>query len=266
MRTIYLDVLLVFDLYMNFLLLRLTARLTHTRLRFGRTLFGAFLGCLESLLVLVPSLPFGVSLICKGGGALLMCTAAFGMRCKRALFRQYIAFLALSCLLAGMFLALTSTGRIYYANGCWYPVISLRTLVIWTIIAYVLLTIIARIRAKFGASDGSFEVHIRYRGQVVKLEGLPDTGNSLVDFCTGKRVIICSQEKLRPLLPDVLPSRGFRPLPYQTVAGEGVLLVFHPEEVLLCDRRRHLRKPVDVLIGVDTQPHEQAIFHPAVML
>ena len=57
--------LLVFDLYMTFLLLRLTAALTHTRLRFWRAMLGAAAGSLSSLLVLLPPMPFVLTLLCK---------------------------------------------------------------------------------------------------------------------------------------------------------------------------------------------------------
>ena len=265
LRTIYLDVLLVFDLYMNFLLLRLTARLTHTRVRFWRVMAGAFAGSLESLLVLLPALPFWASLLCKLTGSAVMCGITFGIREIKRYLWEWIAFLGASSVIAGGLLALTGTGRIYYANGCWYPVISLRMLVICTIAAYLILTGIAHIRTKTGAADGSFEVRIRYAGAILALEGLADTGNSLVDFCTGRRVIICSRQSLAPMLPERLPCKGFRPLPYRTVAGEGVLLVFHAEEVVLIDKRRGTHKPVDALIGIDETSHTQAIFHPALL-
>ena len=263
MRTIYLDVLLVFDLYMNFLLLRLTARLTHTRLRFFRAISGALVGCLSSLLVLLPALPWLLSLLCKLITAVLMTAAAFGWKEKRLFIWHFTCFLGLSCVVAGMLLALTATGNVYYTNGVWYPVISLRLLVIFTIAAYLLLTLISRIRSRFSAADGSFEVIIRYGGQTARLEGLSDTGNSLVDFLTGKRVIICPRDALSAMLPPEFPCKGFRPLPFSTAAGQGMLYVFTPEEVVLKNLREKRSKSVDVLIGVDEQAHRQAIFHPS---
>lgn len=264
MHTIYLDVLLVFDLYMNCMLLRLTARLTHTRLRFLRLLLGGAAGGIGSLLVLLPPMPFALSLLCKGAVAVLMCIAAFGIRDRRVFVWHVLCFLGLSCVLAGMLLALTGTGNVLYANGCWYPVISLRWLVIFTILAYVLLTVIARVRERYAASDGSFEVIVRRGGHTVRLAGLADTGNTLTDFCTGKPVVICSRSELGEVAPPP-GSRGLRPLPYRTVAGEGLLMVFHPDETLLHETRTGVRRSVDVLIGCDAQNHREAIFHPKLL-
>ena len=262
MRTIYLDVLLIFDLYMSYLLLRLTARIMHSRLPFRRALLGAALGSISSLLVLLPPIPFLLSLLLKLAAALVTVLGAFGFRNRTLFLRHCICFLGVSCVLAGILLALTSTGNVYYTNGVWYPVISLRLLVIFTMLAYLLLHLFSRIRSRF-AADGCYEVCIRYGAHTVRLSGLADTGNTLTDFLTGKRVIICSRESLEEMLPQTLPCRGFRPLPYCTVAGEGVLFVFTPDETVI--RRDDLCKPVDVLIGVDDQSHKQAIFHPSLI-
>lgn len=264
MRTIYLDVLLVFELYISFLLLRLTARLTHTRLRFWRAMLGAGAGSLSALLVLLPPMPYLLSAAVKAGIAAVMCFAAFGIRSRKQFCWHLLCFLGLSFVLAGGLLALTATGNILYANGCWYPVISLRLLVIFTILAYAVLTLISRIRERHSAADGSFEVIIRRGIHTVRLEGLCDTGNSLTDFVTGKPVIICACEQLGEMLPPQ-PCRGFRPLPYSTVAGEGVLTVFKPDEVVIRDTRDGSIRPVDALIGADAQHHRQAIFHPCLI-
>ena len=249
---------------MSYMLLRLTARLTHTHLRFGRALLGASAGSLSSLLVLLPPMPFVLTLLCKLLTAVLLCLAAFGIRDRRLFVWHVICFLGLSCVLAGMLLALTATGNVYYANGCWYPVISLRMLVLCTAAAYALLTLLSQIRQRTGAADGSYEVRIRYGTHTVCLDGLADTGNSLTDFFTGKPVIVCSQAALGDMIPPQ-PCKGFRPLPYSTAAGDGLLTVFTPDETVICSRRTGRVRAVDVLIGMDGQAHKQAIFHPRLL-
>ncbi len=245
---------------MNYLLLRLTAKLTHTKLCFWRALLGAAAGSLGSLLVLLPPMPYILSLLCKLMLAVLMCLTAFGLRDKKQFVWHTTAFLGLSCVLAGMLLALTATGHIVYVSGCWYPVISLRMLVVLTILAYGVLTLTARIRERFSAADGSYEICIRCKERTVSLEGLADTGNTLTDFVTGKPVIICSEMQLEGLSPA-----RTRLLPYSTVAGDGLLTVFTPDEAVIRSRREGTVKAVEVLIGIDTQPHKQAIFHPKLL-
>ena len=209
-------------------------------------------------------MPFALTLLFRLLSAVLLCLAAFGFRSRQLFVWNVLCFLGMSCILAGILLALTATGNVYYANGCWYPVISLRTLVLCTAGAYAVLTLIARIRERIGAADGSFEVIIRHGTHTVCLEGLADTGNSLTDLCTGKPVIVCSREALCGIVPEE-PCRGFRLLPYSTAAGDGLLTVFTPDEAVIRSGRTGCVKAVDVLIGADGQSHQQAIFHPRIL-
>lgn len=264
MHVIYVDVLLVCSLLVDYLLLRLTARLTHSRLSFARALVAAVFGSFSSLLVLLPPMPAALSILCNLVTAVLLCLAAFGCRDVRRLFWHCLCFLGMSCMLAGMLLALSLAGaRVYFANGSWYPDISLHHLVLFTVVSYGLLTAVQRLQNRSHTADGCYQVYIRYGQHTVKLDGIADTGNSLVDFYTGKPVIICPKARLSSLLPDELPPRGFRPLPCATVAGEGMVLCFTPDEVVI--RSEHRRKPVDVLIGMTEHESEEAIFHPRLL-
>ncbi|MBR3629728.1 MAG: sigma-E processing peptidase SpoIIGA [Oscillospiraceae bacterium] len=249
---------------MDYILLQLTAGLTHTRLSFGRALFGAAVGSTASLLILLPPLPLVLSLLCRLGSSVLLCIAAFGCKDRKRLFWHCLCFLGMSCMLAGILLALSLLGaKIYYANGSWYPDISLRHLVLFTAGAYLVLSIVQRVQDRSAAADGSYRVTIRSRDAVVMLNGLADTGNALTDFYTGKPVIICNKAQLRPLLPETLPPERFRPLPCSTVAGEGMVLCFTPDEVIISNDRR--RKCVDVLIGITEQGTDRAVFNPKLL-
>ena len=264
LHIIYADVLLCTSLFMDYILLQLTAGLTHTRLSFGRALLGAAVGSAASLLILLPPMPLVLSLLCKLGSSVLLCIAAFGCKDGKRLFWHCLCFLGMSCLLAGMLLALSLMGaKVYYANGSWYPDISLRHLVLFTVGAYIVLSVVQRLQDRSSTADGSFRVTIRYGSAVVMLEGLADTGNALTDFYTGKPVVICGREQLRPLFPEEPPPGKLRPLPCSTVAGDGLVLCFSPDEVVISSERR--RKSVDVLIGMTEQGTDKAVFNPKLL-
>ena len=83
---------------MNYLLLSLTARLTHTKLTFRRGLLGAGIGSLSSLLIFLPELPVLLSGMLKLLGAFLICLTAYG---RKRIFRNCISFFGISFLTAG---------------------------------------------------------------------------------------------------------------------------------------------------------------------
>ncbi len=256
MQVIYLDVLLIFNLYMNYLLLSLTARLTHTKLTFRRGLLGAGIGSLSSLLIFLPELPVLLSGMLKLLGAFLICLTAYG---RKRIFRNCISFFGISFLTAGGLYAISvcteMTGM--SRNGCYYFDISLIHLIAFTIIAYFLLSVTQLLYDRNQISETHYQVEVRYHQQTAHLEGLADTGNALTDFYTGKPVIICD----RSLLGTIAEPEHSHIVPYLTVAGSGTLEVFQPDEVIISPEHG-TEKTVDALIGIGTQENGKAIFNP----
>ena len=56
-----------------------------------------------------------------------------------------------------------------------------------------------------------------------------------------------------------------RLIPCATVTGSGVVPVFAPDEVLICEACSGVRKPVDALIGIQ-QEQDGAIFNPKLLI
>lgn len=256
MQTIYLDVLLIFNLYMDYLLLALTARLTHTRLIFWRGLLGAAVGSFSSLLLFLPELPSLLSGLLKLLTALLICLLAFG---RRRLFRNCLWFFGMSFLLSGGLFALSLCSAVssVHQNDCWYIDLSLLHLTGFTIAAYILLSFLQYLYDRNQIAEEHYQIAVRYHHQTACLDGLADTGNSLTDFYTGKPVIICD----KALLGAMAEPEHSHILPYLTVAGSGTLEVFQPEEIVISPEHG-TPKTVDALIGIGIQENGKAIFNP----
>lgn len=269
MQTVYLDVLLVFNLYVNFILLRMTARITHSPLRFGRCLAISALGSLSTLIMFLPPMPIILSVLCKLLTAILLCMGAFGVRDRMRLCFCSICLFGCSFALAGILLALSLLCGVgvLHANSCWYIDVSLLHLVLFTIAAYVLLRAVQYLHDRSHSADGGYRVMIRYRCCTAQLRGLADTGNSLVDFFTGKPVIICDAHALGEMLPESFaqPVKGFRLLPCSTVTGDGMIPVFQPDEIVIFSEENRRYKKIDALIGIGERENQTAIFNPKLL-
>ncbi len=265
MQVVYLDVLLVFNLYVNYLLLRITARITHTRLRMRRCLVCAALGSISTLMIFLPPMPALLSVLCKLLVAVILCTAAFGMHDRMRLCWCSICLFGSSFALAGILLALSllSGVRVVHVNSCWYLDVSLLHLILFTIAAYILLHTVQYLHDRSHAAAEGFRVCIRYRRCTVQLNGIADTGNSLVDFFTGKPVMICDAKAFGDM-PDTL-RKGFRLIPFRTISGEGMIPVFQPEEITIFSERTGQYRSPDVLIGLGGQSDGTAVFHPKIL-
>ena len=134
MQTIYLDVLLLQSLYVNYFLLRAAARVTHTPLRFARCLLVSAGSSLFSLLIFLPALPLLLQLLLKLTAAAATVSLAFGIQHGRWL-GQFGCFFGCSFLLAGLLLAVCSTanqGFATWSNSCFYLDFSLFQLILFT--------------------------------------------------------------------------------------------------------------------------------------
>ena len=92
MKTIYLDVLLCLNLYINYFVLRATAKLLHAKLRTGRCLLAAGVGSLFSLTILLPPMPPVYSILFKLLATCIILMLAVGVRQKRLLLGGIFCF------------------------------------------------------------------------------------------------------------------------------------------------------------------------------
>ncbi len=269
LETIYIDVLLVQSLYVNYLLLRATSRLTHSPLSRVRCALAATIGSGFSFLIFLPPLPVWMQVLCKLVTAAAIVTMAFGRRNLYRWLRQAASFFCCSFLLAGLLLALTSQtsqGFATWGNSFWYVDFSLLQLILFTALAYLGLHLYERMHGRNRRTDGEYQVVVRMGEKTVILEGLADTGNRLRDAFSGLPVIVCAKAELAALWGEspLESLTGYRLLPCSTVTAEGLMPLFRPDEI--CIQRRSDRGtqtyPVMAMIGIGGTQH-CAIFHPS---
>ncbi|MBR5683375.1 MAG: sigma-E processing peptidase SpoIIGA [Ruminococcus sp.] len=268
MKTIYVDVLIVLNIYVNFFLLRIAAGLTHSPLRTGRCAAASVYGSLFSLTILLPELGNLLSLLIKLAAAVSIVALAFGFHGKKRLMLNTTAFFAANFVLAGTVYGvytMLKPGFIHFNNACFYIDFSLLILVVTTAALYFAVRAVRIFTDR--TPDGDYRVFIRAGDKVLSLAGLADTGNALVDYFTGAPVIICSEESFSELtgaeLDISLLPKGFRLLPCTAVSGSGLIPVFRPDEVLISSCTSG-RKPVDAVIGFG-RCGGKAVFNPKLL-
>lgn len=268
MQTIYVDVLIVLNIYVNYFLLRMTAAITHSRLKTVRCFLAALYGSFFSLLILAPELPAAVTLLIKLAAAVTVVMAAFGIRGCVRLLKNTAAFFTVNFLLAGTVYAVYAWFKpdfMRLGNSYFYIDFSLLILILVTAGLYFALCLFRRFSR--GGGNDSFKVMIRFGRNRAVMEGLADTGNRLRDYFSGKPVIICGREDLLPLgLGDVSADRlpqGFRLLPCSTVSADGLIPVFHADELLIINSATGERKSVDAMVGIG-EHSGKAVFDPKI--
>lgn len=271
---IYVDILIITNIYANFFLLKTTARLIHTPLRNGKCIIGAIVGSLFSLIILLPPINSFLLLLIRILSAVLMITVSFGGgRSPSELFKTGATFFFVCFIFAGIEygLAVLSGGKnMLWHNSTLYVNVSLLTLVISTIVSYAAVCFFRYYMDGKNSADTTYDLIITRNGKTVSISAVGDTCNNLTDVFTGKPVIVCCKNSILGLLkenePDTeTPGGGWRLIPFSTIHSEGMLPIFKPSEIIVKNTENGAVKSIDVYIGVTDKQMDHAVFNPKIL-
>lgn len=270
--TVYIDVLIVLNLYINFFLVRSTSLITRRECSSKRCLAAAVIGSLGSLVILLPELPFwaiAAEKIILGG---FMVLASFGRQKPIDYAVSALFFLVVSFSFAGLMMALWTfiapLGMVF-TNGIAYFDIPLAAVAAFTAAAYFAVKLVRYFADKRLHCNKICSVKITVNGMETTLRGLCDTGNGLCDIITGKPVIICSADKICGIAPQNvldylggIADGGIRLVPLKTISSEALLPIFKADKITIDG------KAASAVIGVTKnpmQPEIDCIFNPKII-
>ncbi len=278
MKSIYVDVLIVLNIYVNFFLLKATARLTHTPLKISRCIISSVFGSTFSLTIFLPEMNFMIPILIKLVAAALITAIAFGIKDLRLTLKLVVYFYLVNFLFGGVIMLFYLTFKpkfIAFSNTYFYVDFSLLSLIVFTAVAYFAVTVLRYFMDKGCDLKKKYKVIIKNKGKTTSINAIPDTGNSLVDLFSGKPVIICKLEDLKKiaefsleLIPDnatnLYEENAIRFIPYSTIGNSGMIPVFTPDEILICDDETGKVQSVDAMIGINSKD-VPAIFNPKLL-
>ncbi|MCL2088904.1 MAG: sigma-E processing peptidase SpoIIGA [Oscillospiraceae bacterium] len=272
-NVIYIDVLLIINLFVNYFLLAACAKLIHIKLRRMRMLLGAFAGSVSSLLILLPPFNFFLQLVVKITLAMLIIYIAFGITTFFSYLRTVIVFFGINFVFAGVMFAIwffLPLG-IYYNNGLVYFNISAITLIVSTVTAYLLISLASRFISSAPANGETYTVNIDFMGSKTSMTSFLDTGNRLTDIFSGLPVVICGFDRIKCLIPEEFhefvysPSAGvpesisshklyskIRLIPYDAIGNGGLIAAFKPDRFETVRENKTIAH--NVLIGINPNP------------
>ena len=260
--TVYLDVLLLSNLWMDYAMLQTAAHLTHTPLRCLRGILAAMLGAVSTLAIFLPAMHPVLSVLLRLVTAVMMSAAAFGLQDLRRLCMRAAVLFGVSALFSGI-IGAVSLPQIAN-NAVVYTDLSLTVLLLGSGAAAACAAIWNRIRNRI--PRGAYRLNLEIGDCRFSVPALADTGSSLCDVFTGRPVIVCPAEILCGWLTGFADSasaaqsrKGFRMLPVHTVAGMRLLPAFLPDSAAIADESHPQERPLDVLIAVTDAEGDRAI-------
>jgi len=269
---VYVDILLVINYIINMLLVLCVAKLAGRTPQRRRIVAAALFGSACSLTIFLPFYGVFVSVITKLFIAMIMVRICFSyIHWKNYLFELALFFgvnFFFAGVMLGIWLAFTPSGMVYY-NGIVYFDISSVVLIVTTIAAYLILSLVSKLTRRGRLEADIYPVTVYFRDKAVALSGLLDTGNALCEPFSGTPVIVCGIGDVAPLLPgDALESLRskaylgegagkcavpFRLIPYEHVGGGGAIPAFKADKLVIQKDNDRYRVE-SVYVGVMERP------------
>lgn len=248
--TVYADVLFCVNFIVDYVMLLSVKRLTSLDVRRRRLMLGALVGGLGSFAVLLPPLPFVISLLISVGEAMLMTVAAFLPMSIRGYIRSAFLLFAVSFTYCGIMtavLAIASPEGLAVRNSSVYIGISPFVLIALTALCYFALRLFERIRGS-DIKCRKCRVIVSSRGRAVEAEGIADTGSTLREPFSGDLVIVGRSKLFSDIsgfgeYPDTEVcgnGANIRMVPFSSVGGSGVLPAFRPDKITVVTAGRKM--------------------------
>ena len=277
MQTIYLDVLIGVNVYINYLLLVLTARFAACRQVRGRIVLGALVGALSSCTILLDIPSKLLSALIKIITAVLMTIISFEIKSHRTLIKLILILTAVTFGFAGAMIGIKnimSTNNIAVSNFSVYLDISPVYLILLTLVCYVLLSLYSKLTARKNRQNSICRLTINNQGKSVTLDALLDTGNTLTEPFSGLPVVVVSEKSIYHLLPGEVkgfdvsapsPTKNVRLIPFTSVGGEGLLRGFMPDSITVeSEGRESSTRNVYIAVS-DRHADIPALINPDIM-
>lgn len=283
---IYLDVLILINLYVTYFQILAVSVFTHRKTVWYRKLSAAGIGAVASLSIFIPQEMVLTLTLLKIFLCALIAFVAFGYTGFRAYAVSVLFLMLVSFVFSGLMLCVwlfAAPMKMLFINGTVYFGVDTMTIILSTCAAYGVVRIIRYILDKNGKTDGKYTVIIKNNGRECRLSALADSGNGMVDCFSGLPVIVCRRDMCADVSPPAIDMiennsdisdigtqmiKGVRIMPFSTVGKGGLICMFKAESVVINDETNEEKYPVNALIGIviGGRQEYEAIFNPKILV
>lgn len=203
--TIYIDIVLLENLVMNYIILLGTGYIIKARIKHIKLIISSLIGAIYALLAYMEIFPIYANFITKMILAICMIYIAFNPKKIKGLIKELIVFFLVSFSLGGCAFALLymiKPQEIFVKDGVYIGVYPLKIALLGGITGFVITYISFKVvKNHITKNEIIYNAIIKIEDKKLEIKVLLDTGNMLKDPITGDTVIIIEKEKLYDILP-----------------------------------------------------------------
>lgn len=271
MQVVYIDVLFILNLIINYFILLAVSRILHRNDKRLRLFAGAFTGAVYACLMFFPQLAFLYTAVLKLVFSATIVAISFKTAGIKNFFKLFVTFYITNMLFGGIIFAvyyLLSPPGLNVRNGVMYVNISPLLLILASAGCYIVIKLIAKYFHRNVHTDDIYTAEIEVDGCSVKFCALLDNGNDLCDAISGYPVIIAEYRKVEKIIPQPIQkafssgsadtenfdllgwNKRVRIIPFGSVGKTGgILPAFRPDSLEIS---KASIKTSEVLVAVTT--------------
>lgn len=206
--TVYIDIVLLENLCMDFIILFATAYIIKIQVKTLRIFVSSFIGAAYAVLVYVNILDIYTNIIMKIILSVCMVYIAYKPRSLKGMLKELILFYLVSFALGGCAFALlyiVKPQEILIKNGVYIGTYPIKIALLGGVVGFVITYIgIKTVKNKIGKDEIIYIAQIKINNETVNTKLLLDTGNMLKDPLTNSPVVLVEKKILANLLPEEL--------------------------------------------------------------
>lgn len=203
--TIYVDVVLIENLIMNYIILLATGLILKTKLKHLRLIIASLLGAIYSIVAYINFLEIYSNFFLKILLSVIIVYIAFNPQTMKKMWKSLLIFYLTSFVFGGAAFALIYIIRpqdILMKNGLFLGTYSLKTVILAAIVAFiVIITAFTIVKTKVTKKDMFCNIEIKLNGKILKTKALIDSGNMLKEPITNTPVVVIERSLLYEYLP-----------------------------------------------------------------
>lgn len=203
--TIYIDVIIVENLIMNYIILYATGTISKVKISYLRIFCSSLIGAIYAITEYAFKLNIYSNIIIKTILSVIIIYVAFNPQNIKKMCKQLIIFYVTTFTFGGIatyLIYVLKPQNIIIKNGMYVGTYVLKVIFIGAIIGTIILFIaFKQVKSKITKKDMICKIKIKINGKEKTLDAMVDTGNMLKEPITGTPVAVVERTSLYDLLP-----------------------------------------------------------------
>ena len=274
--TIYVDVVLIENLIMNYIILLATALILKTKIKHFRLVIASSLGAIYSIVAYINFLEIYSNFFLKILLSVIIVYIAYNPQTMKKMWKSLLIFYLTSFVFGGAAFALIYIIKpqdILMKNGLFLGMYPLKTIILAAIVAFVIIiTEFTIVKTKVTKKDMFCNIEIKLNGKILKTKALIDSGNMLKEPITNTPVVVIEKSLLYECIPkeilnhldeiiggdfEKIPEEiknqymsRLKLIPFSSLGKQnGMLIGIKPEYIKIQKEKQEIKKE-NVILGI----------------